>query len=196
MFRTYLILSFSGYFSLIVVKVGTHQATSSCNTLRRHVALCILENFCQNLCLRNRILSGQQVAKSKKSDWICATCWGDKILLLRQRFAHELTRRSTHRAICHWDLSRNLLQQFIARPVHTEWFIAAKCCSDMSPSVYVFTRHRTNFRPAEIFDQTLGSHGTVQDFGFVHTEFWTAKRLNFRTVKVVQCELNTKTHQF
>lgn len=38
MCRTYLILSFSGYFSLIVVKVGTHQATSSCNTLRRHVA--------------------------------------------------------------------------------------------------------------------------------------------------------------
>ena len=40
----------------------------------------------------------------------------------------------------------------------------------------------------EKFDRTLRSHGTVQYFRFVHTVLWTARRLNFRTVRVVPCE--------
>ena len=33
-----------------------------------------------------------------------------------------------------------------------------------------FTRHRTNFRLAKKFEQTLRSHGTVQYFRSVYTE--------------------------
>ena len=44
------------------------------------------------------------------------------------------------------------------------------------------------FRPAEKFDKTLCSHGTVQYFQSVQTEIWAARRLNFRTVKVGPCE--------
>ena len=40
-----------------------------------------------------------------KSDWICATCCGDKILLQRQRFSQNFS--STHEAICR----RNMLVQ-------------------------------------------------------------------------------------
>ena len=56
------------------------------NKLQRHVAAtnrtCVLKNFCENLCLSNRILSLQQV----KSGRICATCCGDKIFLQKQSF--------------------------------------------------------------------------------------------------------------
>ena len=38
-----------------------------------------------------------------KSDWICATCCGDKILLQRQRFSENFS--STHEAICRRDVS-------------------------------------------------------------------------------------------
>lgn len=44
------------------------------------------------------------------------------------------------------------------------------------------------FRPAEKFDKTLCSRGTVQYFRSVQTEIWAAKGLNFRTVKVGPCE--------
>ena len=47
----------------------TGRATSCSNTVRdtsqRQIASCVLENFCENLCLRNRILSLQQVAKNQ-----------------------------------------------------------------------------------------------------------------------------------
>lgn len=42
-----------------------------------------------------------------------------------------------------------------------------------------------NFPPAEKFDRSLRSHGTVQNLGFVHKDLWTARRPNFRTVKLV-----------
>ena len=53
----------------------------------------------------------------------------------------------------------------------------------MVDSVVTFTLYRTNFRLAE--------NGTVQHFRSVDRELWTAKRLNFRTVKVNRCEQNT-----
>ena len=53
----------------------------------------------------------------------------------------------------------------------------------MVDSVVTFTLYRTNFRPAE--------NGTVQHFRSVDRELWTAKRLNFGTVKVNRCEQNT-----
>ena len=53
-----------------------------------------------------------------------------------------------------------------------------------------FTWHRTNFRTAEEFDGTLCSPWTVQ-YHSVHTEHWTVRRLNFRTLKVDPCERKT-----
>ena len=50
-----------------------------------------------------------------KSDWICTTPCGNKTLLLRQKFPQKFSR------------TRKLLQQRIARPVHTERF----CCRDL-----------------------------------------------------------------
>ena len=44
------------------------------------------------------------------------------------------------------------------------------------------------FRPAEKFDKTLCSRGTVQYFRSVQTEIWAARGLNFRTVKVGPCK--------
>ena len=73
-----------------------HTATS-----QRQIALCVLDNFYENLCLPNRILSQQHVTK-KSNHTICATCWSDKILLQRQRFSQKFS--STHKAICHCDV--------------------------------------------------------------------------------------------
>ena len=54
-------------------------------------------------------------------------------------------------------------------------------------------RYRTIFRSAEKFHRPLRSHEAVQYFLYVHTEFWTARRLNF-IVKVVWTEhLNVRT---
>ena len=47
-------------------------------TSQWQIALCVLENFVKIFCLCNRILSLQQVTKNR-SDWICATCYGNKI---------------------------------------------------------------------------------------------------------------------
>ena len=69
-------------------------ATRWGDTSQRQIASCVLENFHENLCLRNRILSLQQVAKNQ----IFATCCGNKILLQRQRFSQKFS--STHEAIC------------------------------------------------------------------------------------------------
>ena len=41
------------------------------------------------------------------------------------------------------------------------------------------TRHWTNFRPAEIFDWSLCSHGTVQCLRSVHTELTNQFEVNF-----------------
>lgn len=43
----------------------------------------------------------------------------------------------------------------------------------------LFTRHRTNFRLAEKYDQTLHSHGTVQYFPTVYTELTNRLNLKF-----------------
>ena len=42
----------------------------------------------------------------------------------------------------------------------------------------------------------LRTQGTVQYFRSVHTELWTTRRLNFRTVKMIPCERNTLTPEF
>ena len=52
-------------------KVGTHLATSCSNTLQRQIASCVLENFCENLYLRNIILSLQQITKNQIRQNLC-----------------------------------------------------------------------------------------------------------------------------
>ena len=56
---------------------------------RGQIASCVLENFCENLCRRNRI------------------CRRNKILLRRQTFSQKLS--STHEAICRCDVLPHLV---------------------------------------------------------------------------------------
>ena len=91
--------------------VCTGRAISCYNKLRdtsqRQIASCVLENFCENLCLRNKIkiLSLQQVAKNQIRLNLCDLL-RRQILLQRQRFSQ-------------------------ISPVHTKRFVAATCRRDM-----------------------------------------------------------------
>ena len=49
------------------------RATSCSNMSRRQIASCVVENFCENLCLRNRIFSLQQVAKKFAATKFCCS---------------------------------------------------------------------------------------------------------------------------
>ena len=131
------------HFFIPWIKVGTHQATSCSNTLRqqitpcvqvgwlvaatrwgdtspqRQIASCVLENFCENLCLCDRILLLQQVAKNQIRLNLCD-------LLLRQNSV-AATRiftkfSTTHEATCCCNVS----------PRH----VAATCrlvCTNLKP---------------------------------------------------------------
>ena len=71
-------------------------ATRCSDTSQQQIASCVLENFCENLCLRNK-------SQKIKSDRICATCCCEKTLLQRQRFSPNFS--CTHKAICRCDVS-------------------------------------------------------------------------------------------
>ena len=92
------------------------QVAATCrgDTLQRQIASCVPENFCENLCLRNRILSLQQVAKNQIRLNLCDLL-RRQILLQRQRFSQKFS--STHEAICR---------------------VAATSCCNLSPSVPTF----------------------------------------------------------
>ena len=79
--------------------------------MQRQIASGVLENVCENLCLRNRILSLQQVAKNQIRLNLCDLL-RRQILLQRQRFSQKFS--STHEAICHCNV---LLRH-----------VAATCC--------------------------------------------------------------------
>ena len=89
----------------------TGPATSCSNTVRRHLASCVLDNFLKifdsatEFCRRNK-------SQKIKSDWICATCCGDKILLQRQRFSQKFS--STHEGISRC----NVLPRHVAATCH------------------------------------------------------------------------------
>ena len=70
------------------------------------VALCVRENFFVKVSVSETEFCRHKKSHKIKSDWISATRRGDKTLLLRQKFSR----------------TRKLLQQLIARPVHTERF--------------------------------------------------------------------------
>ena len=101
--------------------------------------------LCENLRLRNRILSQKHVAKTQIMQNFATYC-GDKILLQTheaicrcnvspQRVASTSRPTCTHRLICR----RDVLLQLVARPVHTEWYVAATCCCNLSPDLYTRT---------------------------------------------------------
>ena len=69
---------------------------------QRQIASCVQENFCENLCLCNRVLSQQQVTQILSDLIFCD-------LLQRQNYVAEtkiFTKfSSTHEAICRCDVS-------------------------------------------------------------------------------------------
>ena len=79
------------------------------------VTLCVRENFFVKVSVSETEFCRHNKSHKIKSDWICTTPCGNKTLLLRQRFPQKFSR------------TRKLLQQLIARPVHTERF----CCRDL-----------------------------------------------------------------
>ena len=83
----------------------TGRVTSCSNKVRRtsqqQIVSCVLENFCENLCLRDRILSLQQVAKNQIRLNLCDLLW-------RQN------------SVAATKFSQN-------SPLHTNWFVAATC---------------------------------------------------------------------
>ena len=97
----------------------TGRATSCSNKVRRHVAatnrFVCTGGFCENLCLRNKILSLQQVAKNQIRLNLSA-------LLRRPKFC--CSDKDFHKFI-QYKRSDLSLQR-----------VAATCCCNLSPSVY------------------------------------------------------------
>ena len=75
------------------------------------VALCVRENFFVKVSVSETEFCRHNKSHKIKSDWISATRCGDKTLLLRRRFPPK-----------NFSRTRELLQQLIARPVHTKRF--------------------------------------------------------------------------
>ena len=121
-----------------LIKVGTHWATSCSNesrrkitpcvqvrrlvaatsygdTSQRQLALCVQENFGENLCLCNRVLSQQQVAQILSDLIFCD-------LLQRQNYVAEIK------------IFTKILQH--TRSDLSLRRVAATCCCNLSPSVY------------------------------------------------------------
>ena len=102
-----------------------------------------------------------------------------------------------------WPYNTKRVQTF------STWFdiLGAKPCIKICPDQITIHKNSTElwlcshgngpiFDPAEKFDLTVPSHGNVQYFRSVLTELWTAKRLNFGTVKLVPCERSPKPTNF
>ena len=112
------------------------QVAATCcdGTSQQQITSCVLEYFCKNLCSATEFCRSNMLQKIK-SDRICVTCCGNKILLQRQRFFHKISPVHTK-----WFVSmmcrHNMLLQLVARPVQTDWSVAMTCCCNLSPSVY------------------------------------------------------------
>ena len=65
-------------------------ATCRDGTSKQQIASCALEYFCENLCSATEFCRSNMLQKIK-SDRICVTCRGNKILLQRQRFFHKIS---------------------------------------------------------------------------------------------------------
>ena len=100
---------------LKVSNVGFEGRYTLGNKLQRHVAAtnptCVLKNFCENLCLSNRILSLQQVAENQIRQNLCD-------LLRRQNFVAETKLSLNISPFTRRDLLLRRVVQRIARTVH------------------------------------------------------------------------------
>ena len=113
-------------------KLQDHACHGRGDTSQRQIASCVLENFWENLCFCNRILSQQHVEKNQIRQNLCD-------LLRRQKFCcrckdfHKNSRVHMKRFVTPM-CRRNVLLQLVARSVHTEWFVVATCrlvCSEL-----------------------------------------------------------------
>ena len=107
--------------SLRVYRSATVAATKWGDTSQRQIASCVLENFCENLCLRNRILSLQQVAKNQIRLNLCDLL-RRQILLQRQRFSQKLS--GTHEATCRCNVSPRHVAatcRLVCTDLYTRW---------------------------------------------------------------------------
>ena len=99
------------------------QVAATChgNTLQQQIASCVLENFCENLCRRNKSHRFSLI-------WGFVTCCSDKMLLRRQRFSQKFSE-----AICRCDVSPHLYTRSDLLPRR----VAATCrlvCTDLYAS--------------------------------------------------------------
>ena len=96
-------------------------ATRCGDTSKRQIASCVLENFCENLCLCNRNLS----QKFCLIWFFFATCYYDKILLRRQKFSLQYTRSDFSDMLLqfvHWCVPTSLVL-FLIRPSRIQGFV-------------------------------------------------------------------------
>ena len=77
--------------------VCTGRAISCCNYLR------VLENFCGNLCLSNRVLSPQGVVQIQSDLILCDLLWRQNSVSETETFTKKFSR--THKVTCSCDLS-------------------------------------------------------------------------------------------
>ena len=103
-----------------------HTATS-----QQQIALFVLDNFYENLCLRNRILSEQHVTKNQIRQFVQLVaaikfCCRDKDF--RKNFPVHAKRFVA--VMCHC----KVLLQLVTQPVHMEWSVATTCCCNLSSS--------------------------------------------------------------
>ena len=93
-------------------------ATRCSDTSQRQIASCVLENFCENPCLRNIVLSLQQVAKNQIRQNLCE-------LLLRQNSVAG-TKIFT-KILLHTRSDLSLRR------------VAVTCCCNLSPDLYTWS---------------------------------------------------------
>ena len=103
-----------------------HTATS-----QRQITLFVLDNFYENLCLRNRILSQQHVTKNQIIQFVQLV--GVIKFCCRDKDFHKNSPVHTKQFVtvmCHC----KVLLQLVTQPVHTEWSVSTTCCCNLSPS--------------------------------------------------------------
>ena len=113
---------------LKTLKVHTRwQVAARCcgNTSQQQIALCALENFCENFFSAKEFCHHNKLHKFSLI-WLSAICCGNKILWQRQRFSLKFS--STHQMICHCDRC-NMLLQLVAVTDKLRTFVPFLCWS-------------------------------------------------------------------
>ena len=140
----------------------TGRATSCSNTVRRHVAAtnrfeCTGKFLWKSLSPQQSFVAATS-QKKIKSDWICATFCGDKILLQRQRFSQKFS--STLQAICRYDVSHvshqteavnNSKHEGIRMGPERSAKLSINCCCWRIFFIFFFWKNNRHFRGAISF---------------------------------------------